>query len=90
MQMSDNYQKLEKQLDLQDWPSVYLFKFIVENSPVNLAKVSSLFDDGIDLRIQPSKNDKYVSISCKELMLDVKSVLEKYKKASLIKGLIAL
>jgi len=88
--MSDNYQKLKKQLDLQDWPSVYLFKFIVENSPANLAKVSSLFDDGADLRIQPSKNGKYVSVSSKELMLDVESVLEKYKKASLIKGLIAL
>ena len=88
--MSDNYQKLKKQLDLQDWPSVYFFKFIVENSPANWAKVSSLFNDGTDLRIQPSKNGKYISISSKELMLDVDSVLKKYNEASLIKGLIAL
>lgn len=88
--MSDNLKNLEIQLELQEWPSVYLFKFIIPNSPEKIAQLSAIFDEGTDLRIQPSKNGKYVSVSSKELMLDVKTIIDKYKKAALIEGVIAL
>jgi hypothetical protein len=88
--MLDEFDKLKEQLELQEWPGVYMFKFIVPNTPEKIALVSALFEESVDLRLQPSKTGKYVSVGAKELMLDVDSIIEKYKKASLIEGLIAL
>ncbi len=88
--MSDPYFKLREQLNLQEWPGVYLFKFIVPNNSKVLAKTTALFDDAVNLKMQPSKTGKYISVSAKELMLDVESIIEKYKKSSSIEGLMAL
>ena len=88
--MSDPYLNLRTQLDLQEWPNVYLFKFIVPNNPETIAKTSALFDEAVDLNFQPSKTGKYVSISAKEMMLDVDSIIAKYNRSSSIEGLMAL
>lgn len=88
--MSDTFAKLKEQLELQEWPGVFLFKFIIPNEPEPLAKTTALFDETSDIQLHTSKNGKYVSISVKEMMLDVKSIIDKYEQAVLIKGLIAL
>ncbi len=88
--MSEVFAKLKEQLDLQEWPGVFMFKFIIPNEPEHLAKTTALFDETADLKFHPSKNGKYVSVSVKEMMLDTQSIIEKYEKATLIKGLIAL
>lgn len=88
--MSDKFDKLKAQLELQEWPMVYLFKFIMPNDSVVIANITALFDDGADLKYSNSKTGKYVSLSVKELMLDVDSVIEKYNKASKFKGVISL
>ncbi len=90
MSSDDAYAKLKEQLELQSWPDVYFFKFIVPNEPTRIAKVTALFDNADDLQLQPSKTGKYVSIGAKELMLDVDSIIEKYKLAAKIEGLISL
>lgn len=88
--MLDEFDKLREQLELQEWPGVFMFKFIVPNEPKKVAQATALFDEGVELRMQPSKTGKYISVGAKELMLDVDSIIDKYKKASLIEGLIAL
>ena len=88
--MADEYDKLKEQLELQEWPDVFMFKFIVPNDPEKIALVSALFDEATDLRMQPSKNGKYVSIGAKELMMDAESIIEKYKQAASIEGIISL
>ena len=88
--MSNPYDKLKVQLELQEWPNVYLFKFIVPNDPEKIARATGLFDDGGDLSLRPSSKGTYVSISAKEMMLDVKSIIDKYNRASEIEGLVAL
>lgn len=88
--MSDPYLNLKKQLVLLEWPNVYLFKFIIPNKPEAIAKTTALFDGAVDLKLQPSKTGKYVSISAKEMMLDVDSIIDKYNKSSSIEGLMAL
>ncbi len=88
--MNDPYETLRVQLELQEWPNVYLFKFIVPNDSEKLAKITALFNNSTDLHLQPSKTGKYISVSAKELMLDVNSILEKYKKAALVEGIIPL
>lgn len=88
--MRMEFDKLKKQLDLEEWPAVYMFKFIVENSPEKLAKVTALFDDESNIRLQPSKNGKYISVSAKEMMLSSERIIERYMQAAEIKGVIAL
>jgi uncharacterized protein len=86
----DTFEKLREQLALQEWPSVYLFKFIVENTKEKLAQTTALFDSTADITFHTSSNKKYVSVSAKELMMDVDSILAKYEKAALIEGIISL
>jgi len=88
--MSNQFDKLRKQLELQEWPNVFLFKFIAPNDSETVAKVTALFDDGTDLNYQPSKTGKYVSVSAKELMMDVDSIIVRYEKGAQIKGVIVL
>ena len=88
--MSDTFKKLKEQLALQEWPSVYLFKFIAPNKSNLVARISALFDDGADLKFTTSKTGKYISVSVKELMLDVDSIINKYEAAAKIEGVISL
>ncbi len=88
--MSDVLESLKKQLALQEWPDVFLFKFITPNDSKLIAKVTALFDDGTDLKFNQSKTGKYVSISAKEMMIDVESIIDRYKEVAKIKGIIAL
>jgi hypothetical protein len=88
--MKDKFENLREQLALQEWPEVYLFKFIIENTTEKLAQVTSLFDGTSEINFHSSSNKKYVSISVKEVMIDVDSIIIKYEKAALIKGIISL
>lgn len=88
--MNEQFEKLKEQLELQEWPDVYLFKFIAPNQSEAVARVTALFDDGSDLHFQPSRTGKYISISAKEMMLDVESIMEKYRRAAEISGVISL
>lgn len=88
--MSDAYEKLRVQLELQEWPNVFMFKFIVPNTSEKIAQASALFDDSAELTLRPSSKGTYMSLSAKELMMSVDSIIEKYQRASEIEGLVAL
>lgn len=90
MEMEGVFDKLKAELEQEEWPNVYLFKFIVPNDAEHIAKVNALFGEEAEINSIPSRNEKYVSLSIKELMLDVESIINIYEKASTIKGLIAL
>lgn len=84
------FDKLKEQLELLDWPSVYMFKFIAENSVEKVAQMNSLFGDDANIRMQPSKNGKYISLTATELMISPEKVIDRYKEAAKMKGVIAL
>ena len=88
--MGDKYDKLKEQLELQEWPGVFMFKFIVPNQSDLIARTTALFDNAVDLAFNQSKTGKYVSVTAKEMMLDVDSIIAKYKEAEKIEGLISL
>jgi len=87
---SDTFSKLREQLELQEWPNVYLFKFIVPNTPQALAQVTALFSDLSEINFNESKTGKYISVGAKELMLNVDSIIEVYNNAAKIEGIISL
>ena len=87
----DPYADLRKKLvESGDWPRVYFFKFIIPSDNQKLAQVESLFGPEANVSIKQSHKGNYVSVSAKEVMLNADKVIERYKKANEIEGLMAL
>jgi hypothetical protein len=87
----DPFKGLREKLEERKWPNVYLFKFIIPADSQSIAATEALFDTKIaQVELRPSKTGKFVSISAKEMMMDVDSIIERYEKAVQIKGLMAL
>jgi hypothetical protein len=76
---------------VHDWPSMYLFKFIVPSDNRKIARVEALFNsDTAEIRMRQSKNGNYTSVTAREIMTSAEKVVECYRKAYEIEGLIAL
>jgi uncharacterized protein len=90
MDKKPDFDALRKQLDQLNWPSLYMFKFIVPSDNQRIAQVESLFGDDANVKLQPSSNGKYTSITAREVMLSADDVLLVYQQASGINGIIAL
>ena len=89
--MNEDLKKLKRALDKTfKGPAVYMFKFIVPNTNQAVARVMSLFDESAVINSRESSNGKYMSVTARELNLTVDSIIEKYKLAFKIEGLIAL
>jgi putative lipoic acid-binding regulatory protein len=85
------FDKLKAQLELMEWPNLYLYKFIIPNQNETLAKVTALFEyETAEISYHESGRGNYVSVSVKEVALSVEQIIEKYQKASEIKGVISL
>jgi uncharacterized protein len=83
-------EQLRVQLEKTEWPSVYMFKFIFESNNRTFALVRQLFTDEARFFDKPSAKGKYVSVTVKELMLSSEEVIERYRKALEIEGVMAL
>ncbi|WP_027124920.1 DUF493 family protein [Gelidibacter mesophilus] len=87
------YDKLRSQLfETANWPSEYLYKFIVVSEGDKVVKIESIFDNmGAVIKTKPSKNGKYTSVSINVQMLSPETVIEKYKEVGdKVEGIIAL
>lgn len=86
--MTDTHDTFERMLDEHhQWPCPYVFKFIVPTE--NLALLTALFD-GQPLTMRESRGGKYTSVTVESTMCSGKSVMETYRRASEIPGLLAL
>lgn len=88
--MPGEFDKLEKQLEQETWPSLYLFKFISPSDDKKIALITNLFDDSAEIKMRPSKNGNYTSISIKKTMQSAGSVIEIYKETSKIDKVIII
>jgi hypothetical protein len=88
------YAKLRKRLKkTSDWPSEYLYKFIVPSSDqANLDKLFSIFDNlGAVISNKQSSKGKYTSVSINVTLKSPDIVIEKYKQVGEeIKNVISL
>ncbi|MCF8338965.1 MAG: DUF493 family protein [Bacteroidales bacterium] len=88
---SEFYAKLRKHLNnIHTWPSVYLFKFIIPDEPTRLTQVQQLFGEEASLDYTKSRKGNYISVSGKEVMFSADEVINRYKKAQTIEGVIML
>lgn len=85
-----NFDELRKKLDIESWPAIYMFKFIVPSDNHKIALVESFFEDDAEIIMQTSTNGKYTSITIRQVMLGSEAIIEVYKQAAVIEGIIAL
>lgn len=78
---------LEKLEGTHEFPDNYTFKFIVK--PEHQTKVESLVP-GAEIKLKPSSGNKYVSVTLSRRMNTSQEVIEVYKEANKIEGIIAL
>lgn len=90
MAQEGDFGNLKARLEKLSWPMVYMFKFIVPARNKQIALVESLFSREAVIHQRESSEGKYISITAREVMLSPDHVVEVYKKASGIEGLMAL
>lgn len=73
-----------------DWPEVYMFKFIAPADNRTFALLHDIFPEEARFFEKHSTHGKYLSITVKEMMLSADEVVERYRKALEIEGVIAL
>tara|TARA_B100001250_G_C19381199_1_gene606284 strand:- start:141 stop:425 length:285 start_codon:yes stop_codon:yes gene_type:complete len=87
-----DFEKLRKDLEkYQEWPSDYIFKFIIHNNHHKKEELLSKFDLSIcRFSSKESSNKKYISITLIKHMMNPNEVIEKYIEVSKIDGIISL
>lgn len=79
-------ERLEKSLT---FPAVYMFKFIFPADIRKMAMVEALFTSEADIQVKESSNNRFISITAREVMMNVDEIISVYKKASEIEGVMA-
>lgn len=75
-------------LDSQhDWPTEYIFKFVVEATKINELK-DIVGEEGLSYKM--SSKGKYLSLTIKRIMNSGEEVLKFYEKVYVIEGIITL
>lgn len=91
MNKDEQFEKLRELLNKENnWPILYMFKFIIPADNHKIALVEAKFSDEASISHKASSNGKYFSITVKEVMLNADSIIEKYKEMKGIEGLMAL
>lgn len=86
-----NYDDLRAKLNAgAQWPQIYMFKFIIPSVNQKIALIESLFADDADIKLLPSSGGKYTSVTARVVMLDAEQIIDIYKKAAEIEGIISL
>ncbi len=87
------YKKLEQRLEeTSDWPSEYVFKFIVPTEKDKIDKISGFFNhSGAVIETKQSSKGNYTSLSIRLEMESPEQIIKKYKLVGYqIEGVISL
>ena len=89
---NDEYKKLKETLDdTTEFPSKYLYKFIVPNADGKVEQIQNIFNyGGAVINTRPSKTGKFMSVSILIEMPSSDSIIDKYKELDDIEGIISL
>lgn len=90
MNGQSTFDGLKEKLKQEEWPSTYMFKFIMPNDNESISKLLNIFGTANKQQMHNSRNGNYVSITIEELMISAEDVIDKYEKAAKLKGVISL
>lgn len=76
------YAKLKGRLEKNSqWPSIYLYKFIVPSTEQRIAQIAEIFDGmNADIQTKSSGKGNYTSVSIHVKMPSPDAVISKYKE----------
>jgi len=84
-------EKIKESLDqVHQWPSVFMFKFIIPSAGNGLEELKSIFMDVAKFDLKKSSNGKYTSVTVREVLNNSEEVFGRYEQASKIEGIISL
>ena len=87
------YEKLKKRLEeSSEWPTDYLFKFILPSHEASIEKLKNIFDEeGATINTRFSSKGKYTSVTIRLGLDTPEQVVQKYKEVGYqIEGVISL
>ena len=89
---SEFYKRFLNQLESsQEWPGLYIFKFILKSESKELLKLKKIFEKiDNDFSIVNSSKNNFKSLTFKTKMKSPQEVIQIYKKVRLLKGVIIL
>lgn len=89
MKPGQDIEKFRELLDGEyDWPAAYTFKFVVASGHIN--DVEALFSKEAKISLRESSGGKYTSVTINLEVDNADQVIEIYKEASAIEGIISL
>ena len=88
--MQDLNSLREKLMETEQWPSVYMYKFIVPNKDGNVERVVEILPKPSDISYKHTKSLSHVSVTCKAVMESADSIIGIYEKMGSINGIISL
>ncbi len=80
----------QKLSESMSFPGVYMFKFIITSEHRNLALVNNLFGAEAEISTKESDKGRYTSITARQVVMSVDEIIEVYKKAAKIEGIMFL
>jgi hypothetical protein len=87
----NNFEDLKLKLEKEhQFPCVYMFKFIIPADNKKMALAEAIFNEDAEISQKNSATGKYISITAKQVVINADEIVEVYKKAIQIEGLIAL
>ncbi len=75
---------------VHEWPSLYMFKFIMEPDDHRINAVLAVFPPEVEVLRKYSQAGKYVGLTVKEVMMSADEVVARYDQVALIEGVIVL
>lgn len=86
------FDALRKKLEesISSFPTIYMFKFIIKADSKTMALVEAIFDEDADIHHKESSAGKYISITVKQVVMNVDEIIFYYEQASKIEGVISL
>lgn len=91
MTSGEFYENLHERLKAtSEWPSVYMFKFILPNDNRKMALLRKVFEQDSRFFEKSSSKGNYISVTVKIVMMSPEEVIARYKLVAGIEGIIML
>ncbi len=86
-----DYRKLRQILEeSENWPLLYMFKFIVPNQHGKVDKVVSLLPEEGEISFNHTKSMRHVAVTCKVEMSSSDEIISVTENVTTIEGVMAL
>lgn len=87
----DPVQRLRARLnEVHDWPSVYMYKMVLEPDEDRIAQLLALFPPEGEVLRRYSSGGRYVSITLRQMVMSADEVIERYMQVHRLGGVMML